>query len=114
MKQLSDQELDRRISSLKKRLEQTATRDANLRHHLSQGEIRQWTDKEMMESDEDPIELAAVLLKSLSDPQLSAFGTRGNKLVQKEFNWVAVGEKLRDVYHWLTKRGPVPECVELD
>ena len=59
MKQLTDQELDRRISALKKRLEQTATRDANLRHHLKQGKTRQWTDKEMMEPCEDAIEVVA-------------------------------------------------------
>ena len=49
MKQLPDKELDRRISALKKRLEQTATRDANLRHHLLQGETRPWNCAEMGE-----------------------------------------------------------------
>ena len=59
MKQLTDRQLDLRISALKKRLEQTATRDANLRHHLLQGPTRQWTEEEMMEPCEDAIELTA-------------------------------------------------------
>ena len=59
MKQLTDRQLDLRISALKKRLEQTAIRDANLRHHLLQGEIRQWTCAEMGEPGGDAIEVKA-------------------------------------------------------
>ena len=59
MKQLTDRELDSRISALKKRLEQTATRDANLRHHLLQGESRQWTEEELMDPGKDAIKVMA-------------------------------------------------------
>ena len=59
MKQLTDRQLDLRISALKKRLEQTATRDANLRHHLLQGETRPWTCAEMGELGGDAIEVKA-------------------------------------------------------
>lgn len=62
----------------------------------------------------DPHALARVLLKCLTDPNLSAVGRRGRELVRTQFSWPLIGRQLSAVYHWLARQGPRPECVRMD
>lgn len=62
----------------------------------------------------DPPELASVLAKSLSRPDLGEVGRRGREFVQSQFSWPVIVAELRTVYDWLTRGGHPPTCVRLD
>jgi glycosyltransferase involved in cell wall biosynthesis len=57
--------------------------------------------------------LAAILLKVLriSDQELHEMGQRGRKMALARYNWENAGHSMSDVYRWLLRKGPKPECI---
>lgn len=57
--------------------------------------------------------LVAQLQKSLSmdDAALREMGERGRGWVRRDFDWNAIGRKMKETYEWLLDRAPKPEWV---
>jgi glycosyltransferase involved in cell wall biosynthesis len=52
-------------------------------------------------------------LFSMSDSELLAMGKRGRSLVEKQFQWTSVAERMSQVYDWLLGCGAQPACVSI-
>lgn len=50
---------------------------------------------------------------SLSDEERSNMGARGRDYVQR-YNWESIAHQTIDVYRWVLKQGPKPDCVRID
>lgn len=64
----------------------------------------------------DPLSVAAGIniLTSMSTDELTQMGANGRKLVEKKFNWAAIGREMEDLYRWLSlEDSQTPDCVEL-
>lgn len=53
-------------------------------------------------------------LFGMPDEERHAQGTRGRRLVERQFTWATIGTAMSDVYGWLLGHGPKPDCVRLD
>lgn len=49
-----------------------------------------------------------------SPEELMAMGRNGVKLVESLYDWVNIGEDMREAYEWLTRGGKPPKFVRLD
>lgn len=61
-------------------------------------------------SEEGALEALKQLL-ALSDSELRRMGERGRALVERDYQWDVVAQKLRTVYEWCAGSGEKPECV---
>ena len=50
----------------------------------------------------------------LDEAQLNSIGNRGRQLVEQQYSWDKIAEKMISVYNWLLDRAPMPDCVNLD
>jgi glycosyltransferase involved in cell wall biosynthesis len=51
---------------------------------------------------------------SMSADALHTYGMNGRTWMTEAFSWKSVGQRMMQVYVWLTGKGPPPECVRLD
>jgi glycosyltransferase involved in cell wall biosynthesis len=60
----------------------------------------------------EPVELERALRRLLtaSPAERREIGARGRSLVEREYSWAQIGEKMADVYDWVLG-GPKPACV---
>lgn len=59
--------------------------------------------------------LKSALSQALETPstELSAKGANGFDLVKSRYNWFNQAGRLKQVYSWILKKGPKPDCVHL-
>lgn len=50
---------------------------------------------------------------SSSPERLRTMGAGGRAYVQR-YDWSILASQMRDVYHWVLDRGPVPQCIRFD
>lgn len=50
-------------------------------------------------------------LIAMTDDQRSVMGSRGRRLVETEYSWASVGQKIEAMLHWLVFGGVRPDCV---
>ena len=64
----------------------------------------------------EPQSIAEGLLRlfSMTPQERRAAGDRGRALVESRFTWPAVAEQMMNVYRWLRRGGPQPDCVRLN
>lgn len=60
-----------------------------------------------------PLVAALHQAMALSDEERCKMGARGRKYVER-YNWDYIAGQIADVYRWLLKKGPRPDCVILD
>jgi poly(glycerol-phosphate) alpha-glucosyltransferase len=53
-------------------------------------------------------------LLSLSQDERKAMGSRGRELIQKAYTWPGIAARMINVYAWLLREGPKPDCVYVD
>lgn len=60
--------------------------------------------------------LVRALSVTLNKPrqELLAMGQRGRKLMEKDYSWPSVAERMDAAYRWIVHGGPVPECVRTE
>jgi poly(glycerol-phosphate) alpha-glucosyltransferase len=51
---------------------------------------------------------------SMSASDRSALGNAGRELVERQYTWPRVAERMHAVYRWILNEEPVPDCVRLD
>lgn len=59
----------------------------------------------------DPDNIARALADRLCDPDLGSIGDAGGALVERRFTWEAVLAEQVQVYKWLVRGTPRPDCV---
>ncbi|MEN7972435.1 MAG: glycosyltransferase [Verrucomicrobiota bacterium] len=65
-----------------------------------------------IEPDSESIADGLLMLMDMADDNLETMGLNGRKLVEQEFTWSGIAEKMQQVYDWcLTGTNP-PECME--
>ena len=62
----------------------------------------------------DPARMARPLHEFLTadKSERDSIGQRGRALVEKDFLWPRIAERMRAVYHWVAAAGPRPDCVQ--
>lgn len=61
-----------------------------------------------------PLEECFINALTLSVSRLTEMGERGRRLVETKYMIDNTASKMRGVYEWMLKAGPVPDCVRLD
>jgi glycosyltransferase involved in cell wall biosynthesis len=67
-----------------------------------------------VQPDVESCESGLRLLLSLSQDERKAMGLRGRELIQKAYTWPGIAARMIDVYAWLLRQGPKPDCVYVD
>lgn len=63
---------------------------------------------------ESALEAAMVDAMSKTRIELSQMGKRGEDWMRRDFDWVAIGRKMRNAYEWLLGGVERPDCVMVD
>jgi len=50
-------------------------------------------------------------LLAMSDEERRAMGQRGRALVERDYGWETVAQKMKSVYAWCDGSGPKPDCI---
>ena len=61
----------------------------------------------------EPLLKAMLSATELPAAERQAMGLRGRAWMKQDFGWDAIGRDMKDVYLWLTNKGPCPTCVDL-
>jgi poly(glycerol-phosphate) alpha-glucosyltransferase len=64
-----------------------------------------------MDPDTEGICGALTKLFSMGIVERMAMGTRGRRLVEEQFRWPRIADRMTQVYDWVLGRGPQPACV---
>lgn len=50
---------------------------------------------------------------SLNPSDLARMGAAGRSLIETQFNWISVGQKMREVYEWVLTKGERPSFIDM-
>ena len=59
----------------------------------------------------EPLVKARREAMALSDEERLAMGKRGRQLVQNDYTWPPIAERMRSVYEWILEGGAAPDCL---
>jgi glycosyltransferase involved in cell wall biosynthesis len=66
-----------------------------------------------VDADEGGVESALRIGMALSDTERLEMGQRGRKLVQNNYAWPQVADKMKSAYRWVLERGTPPDCIRI-
>lgn len=67
-----------------------------------------------VDNDVDSLVKALSVTLSTSRNELLTMGQRGRQLMERDYSWPSVAERMDAAYHWIVHGGPVPACVRTD
>ena len=62
----------------------------------------------------EPLAQALKEATSLDKKVLDRMGRNGRELVQNRYSWPALASQMHDVYRWMLKEIPPPDCIQFD